>query len=340
MDIYGTAELNRVVTRLRPIPTFFLDTFFPEMVVSDSEEIYFDVVEDKPRLAPFVHPLKEGKVVESLGYSTKSFKPAYVKDKRVHNPLKAIKRRAGEAIGGSLSMEQRRQLNLAADLQDQRDMLTRRMEVMAAEAILSGKQTVKGDGIDAIVDFGRDAALIIALAGVAKWDDASKTNQSDDLENWSQLLLEKSGTGAGVVVMDIKAWKLFKRDAKFDKLLDRSYRGSTATIDMEPRFLAEGAQYKGQLGDFEVWVYSHPYIDPITGKLTNIMPDNTVVMVSMAVDGVRHFGAIMDEDNLRAQETFTKSWLQQDPSVRYLLMQSAPLMVTYRPNAALRVTVA
>lgn len=340
MGIYDTAELNRVVTRLRPIPTFFLDTFFPEVVTSDTEEIYFDLVEDKPRLAPFVHPLKEGKVVESLGYSTKSFKPAYVKDKRVHNPLKALKRRAGEALNGSMSPEQRRNMNLMADLQDQRDMLTRRFEAMAAEAIMTGKQTVVGDGINAVVDFGRDAALSVVLTSTAKWDDNAKTNQSDDMETWSQLLLEKSGTGAGIVVMDVKAWKLFKRDAKFDKLLDRAYRGSVAVLDMEPRFRVEGAQYKGKLGDFEVWVYSHPYIDPATGNLTNIMPDNTVVMASVSVEGVRHFGAILDEDSLMAQEMFTKSWVTPEPSVRYLLSQSAPLMVPYRVNAVLTAKVA
>ena len=36
---------------------------------------------------------------------------------------------------------------------------------------------------------------------------------------------------------------------------------------------------------------------------------------------------------------FTKSWLEEDPSVRWLLLQSAPLVVPYRPNAVLCATI-
>lgn len=341
MGVYDSNTLTKVVARLRPVPTFFLDTFFPEVMYSDKEEIYFDVVDNKPRIAPFVHPLHQGKLVEDVGYSTKSFKPAYIKDKRVHNPLKGLKRRAGEQLSGELTQEQRLNAVLTSDLQDQKDMLYRRLEVMAAEAVRTGKQTVVGEGVNALVDFGRDASLSITLTSTAKWDDAAKTDQTSDFETWSDLLLQKSGTGAGIAVMDVKAWKLLKRDANLSKLLDRNYRGSVAVLDMEPRFRVEGAQYKGNIGDVEVWVYSHPYIND-AGTLTNIMPDNTVIFASpSALMGVRHFGAIMDvKAGLKPVEQFVKSWEEEDPSVRYLLSQSAPLLVPYRTNASLVVTVA
>lgn len=342
MGIYDTNTLNRVVERIRPIPTFFLDTFFPEVMTSDKEEIYFDVVENKPRISPFVHPLQAGKVVEGTGYSTKSFKPAYIKDKRVHNPLKALKRKAGEALGGSMTNEQRLQAVLVSDLKDQKDMLIRRQEVMAAEAIIDGKQTVVGDGINAIVDYGRDAALNVVLTSTAKWDDAGNTSQSNSFEDWSELLLQKSGSGAGIAVMDTKAWKLLKKDANLTKLLDRMYKGGDGTkVDMQPRFAVEGASYKGNIGDIEIWVYSHPYTD-VDGTAKNIMPDNTVILASRTnVQGVRHFGAIMDiKAGLVPMEQFVKSWEEEDPSVRYLLSQSAPLMVPYRTNATLKAKVA
>ena len=339
--IYDTAVLNRVVQRLHPLPTFFLDTFFPEVLLSEKEEIYFDVVENKPRIAPFVHPLRGGKLVEDLGYSTKSFKPAYIKDKRVHNQLKAIKRLAGENFNGDLSMEQRLQIRLREDLQDQRDMLTRRLEVMAAEAIMSGTQTILGDGIDAVVNFGRDSDLTVTLTSTAKWDDNSKTDQANDLETWSQLLLEKSGAGDCIVVMDVKAWKLLKRDTNLPKLLDRMYKpGDGTNLNLAPRFRVDGASYKGNIGDFEIWVYSHPYVND-AGASVNLMPDNTVILASRnRVEGVRHYGAILDLDNLRASQQFVKSWIEEDPSVRYLLSQSAPLLVPYRTNATMKITVA
>ena len=145
-DIYSTAFLNRVVDELAPVPTVFLDLFFPEVLTHDTEEVYFDKVTDKPRLTPFVHPLHEGKVVDSVGYSTKSVKPAYLKDLRVHNPIKALKRRAGEALTGSLTPAQRQQANIVADLADQNRMFMRRMEVMAIEAVRDGRATIVGEG--------------------------------------------------------------------------------------------------------------------------------------------------------------------------------------------------
>lgn len=342
MDIYSTASLNRVVARMRPLPTLFLSTFFRQQINSTTEEIYFDQKSDKPRIAPFVHPLRQGKLVEDLGYSTQSFKPAYIKDKRVHNPLKALKRVAGEALLGEYTPEQRLQMILASDLQDQKDMLLRRLELMAIEGVLSGTQTVKGDGFDAVVNFGRDAALTITLSGGAKWDDSSKTTQADDLETWSSLMLDKSGYGGGLVIMDLKAWKLFKRTANFDKLLDRNYKAGDGTnLDLAPRFAAEGAVYRGNVGDFEIWTYTHKYVND-AGTLVDAMPDNTVLLASpTGLEGVRHFGAILDiKAGLRATDQFVKSWEEEDPSVRYLLSQSAPLMVPYRTNASIRITVA
>lgn len=65
MDIFSPAVLNRVVQDLKAsAPTLFLlNMFFPETSVSDQEEIFFDVLTGKPRLAPFVSPMVEGQVV-------------------------------------------------------------------------------------------------------------------------------------------------------------------------------------------------------------------------------------------------------------------------------------
>lgn len=341
MDIFESNSLTRVVNEyLKPVPQFFLDRFFPSQMVSEAEVIYFDVTtNNRQRITPFVSPLHQGKLIEDQGYTTESFKPAYVKDLRVLNPLKALKRRAGEPFGGGMSMQQRAQMVLMDQLQDQNDMLNRRLEVMAVEAILTGKQTVIGEGVNAVVDFGRDSDLTFALTLTDKWDDSGNTSQANMLEDWSQILLEKSGSGTGVIIMDAKAWKLFKRTKDFDTVLDKSNRLSDSNnIDLSARFAFEGASYKGNFGDFELWVYSGEYVDN-SGTTKKYIPDNTVLLIGN-VDGVRHFGSILDLDSLQAVPKFVKSWVQQDPSVRFTLLQSAPLLVPYRKNAVVRVTVA
>jgi hypothetical protein len=58
------------------------------------------------------------------------------------------------------------------------------------------------------------------------------------------------------------------------------------------------------------------------------------------MEGVRAYGAIRDEEaGLQALPYFVKSWIEPDPSVRFIMMQSAPLLVPYRVNACIKVQV-
>lgn len=338
-DIYSTAFLNRVVDELAPVPTVFLDLFFPEVLNHDTEEVYFDKVTDKPRLTPFVHPLHEGKVVDSIGYSTKSVKPAYLKDLRVHNPLKALKRRAGEALTGSLTPAQRQQANIVADLADQNRMFMRRMEVMALEAVRDGKATIIGEGFNAVIDFGRDASLTETLVSGEKWDATTAPNIPQQLEDWSQQVADFDGN-VEAVVMDTKAWRLFSKNPFVEKLLDIR-RGDNSSLVISPEIAVRaGVQYKGMLGNFPIWVYTGSYIDPADGQTKKYMPDNTVVLAGRRVEGVRHFGAIMDVEVLVSRERYAQSWVEKNPSRRMLMLESAPLLVPYRPNSSKKITVA
>lgn len=341
MDIFSTQVLSKVVERLRTPPSFLLDTFFPNVQTSDKEEILFDVTDSKPRISPFVSPLLPGKVVDSGGYRTKSFKPAYVKDKRRFDANIPYKRVAGETIGGSLSPSQRYERALATALTDQLDNLTRREEVMAAEILRTGKVVVSGDGYPAqTVDFGRDSELTKALSGSATWE-SSGVNPLDNLEDWAITIQDKSGVVAKTVVMDPKAWKVFRSNATVQKYLDIR-RGTSNSLNIDPSIRSEDvkARYVGAIGDFDIYVYNDTYIND-NGETAKLLPDKTVLLGSKdGLEGTRCYGAIHDEKaNWTATRYFTKSWLEEDPSVRWLLLQSAPLVVPYRPNASMCVTI-
>ena len=340
MDIYGAAFLNRVVDELAPVPTVFLDLFFREVLNHDTEEVYIDRVTDKPRLTPFVHPLSQGKVIDSQGFTTNVVKPAYVKDLRVHNPLKAMKRRAGEALNGTLTPAQRQQANIVADLADQNRMMTRRLEVMAIEAVRDGRATIIGEGYNAVVNFGRDASLTKTLLTTSRWSDvtASGPDIPAQLESWSQEIADFDGS-VDAVIMDVLAWNLFRVHPSVKGLLEIR-RGDNSSLVLSPETaIRAGVQYKGMLGNFQIWVYTGSYIDPADGLTKKYMPDNTVVLAGSRVEGVRHYGAIMDVDVLVARDRYAQSWTEKNPSRRMLQMESAPLMVPYRPNSSMRVNV-
>lgn len=337
MDIFTTAVLSRVVAELPTPAPFILNSFFRNVQTETSEEIHFDVDSGRRRLAPFVAPIVAGQVVLDKGYTTKTFTPAYIKDKRVFDANRPFKRAIGERIGGDLSPAQRIQLALASNLADQVAMLTRRQEVMAIEALRTGAITVVGDLYPSqTVNFGRDNALTVSLNGQATaWGQAG-VEPLDDVQDWSMLVTEKSGSTANTLVMDVEAWKLFSASTKVQKLLDR-FRGAD---QLNATVTGEGGRYMGNIGSFDIWVYAGWYENPANGTLTPYLPANTVLVLGPDLEGTRAYGAIKDEAaGFQATPYFAKSWLEQDPAVRYLMLQSAPLPVPYRVNASMCVTV-
>lgn len=336
MDIFTTNVLNGVVRYLpRPV-SFLLDTFFPNIQTETSEEIHFDVENGKRRIAPFVSPLVAGRVVEGQGFVAKTFKPAYVKDKRVFDVNRPMKRSMGEQIGGSLNPQQRLEAMVRTDLADQTAMITRRLEVMASEALRLGQVTVSGELYPTtVVSYGRDAGLTVTKGAGTKWGDAG-IKPLEDLESWNATVLQKSGAAITDWVMTADAWAKLRVDADFVKLLDR-FRGNATMEKYSQEF--EGASLVATVPPWRFWVYQAWYVND-AGSEVVMLPSGTVIGGSAQIEGSRAFGAIRDEEaGYQALPYFAKSWVEKDPAARMLLMQSAPLVVPYRPNASFCATV-
>lgn len=343
MNIYDTNVLIQVVPNLMTSQNWLLDKFFPNITESDTEEVSIDVDVGLRRLAPFVSPLVEGKLVESRKFQTNSFKPAYIKDKRAPDLRKPIRRQIGERIGGQYSAAEREMLNLQFELTDQIDMINRRLEWMAASALQTGTVTVTGEGYETqVVDFGRSSDLTIALSGADKWPEtveAGKTNikPTDDIEDWAQRMLKESGAVATDIVFTTKSWKAFR--------LDTSVKDSAITFPALSPFgnqinpgtqIKTGAVYKGRWGNYDLWVYNDWFIDPLDGKEKPMIADGSVIMSGADLMGTRAFGAIIDPAfNYGPMAYAPKSWLQHDPAQRFIMVQSAPLVIPSRVNASL-----
>lgn len=340
MDIFDTATLTAIVADLRIPKQGLAARYFGNIIQSEVEEIHFDVDNKPRRMAPFVSPLVAGKIVQSRGFRTTTFKPAYIKDKRVFHPSRALKRSMGERIGGGdITPAQRMEALVVQDLQDQLEMLERRMEWMAAQTLFNGAVTIAGEDYpSALVDFGRDSNQTVVKTGGNRWGQAG-IKALDDLQDWSDQMVKTTGVAMTEVVMTIDAWKVFRADPDVRTKLDR-YRGnSTLTTDAHQQ---EGIVFQGMVDQFAIYTYSSWAIDPVSGVEVAHLPAYTVLGCAgpELVEGVRHHGAILDVDSMQAMPYFTKSWVEEDPSMRYILMQSAPLTVPYRVNATFRATVA
>ncbi|MCH2058303.1 MAG: major capsid protein, partial [Thalassotalea sp.] len=89
--------------------------------------------------------------------------------------------------------------------------------------------------------------------------------------------------------------------------------------------------------------YTGQYINPENDNKEYYMPVNKILLGNSSYDGVRCYGAIQDVDandeGVVSASRYPKNWKQPDPSVEYIMTQSAPLMVTPDPNAFVDVTV-
>jgi len=336
MTVFTTAALVQVVPNLKRAQKFLLDTFFPNIVESDTEEVDIDVDVGKRRLAPFCSPLVEGKLVEARTYQTDRFKPAYIKDKRVPDLRKPVRRQIGERIGGGdVSPETRMQANIGFEMEDQIDMVDRRLEWMAASALTTGKVTVKGEGFPTtVIDFGRAPSLTVTLAGAAKWGQPG-VSPTKDIDKWAHEILKQSGGVATDIIFTTTSWSHFIADETVSKATwypDNGGKGNAINVGSQ---IQRGAVYKGRWGNYDLWVYNDWYIDPDDNQEYPMITDGTVVMSGPDLMGTRAFGMIVDPAfNYGPLAYAPKMWLNQDPAQLYLMMQSAPLVIPSRVNAS------
>lgn len=339
VDMFETRTMMQALEEMTPPRTFLLDSFFATTQTFGTEAVDVDIVKGKRKLAPFVSPLHEGKVVKREGYSTETFKPPYVKPKRTTRAQNFLQRQPGEAVyAGSLSPQERAARELGKDLSDLRESIIRREEWMAAQALTTGKVIVSGEGVEAEVDFGMDPSHLVTLSGTDLWTDAAGTPLTD-LRAWKRMCAQDSGMTADRVILGASVVDPFYARVKAD--LD------TRRIDLgmiKPEQLPDGVTYIGYLNDpgVDLFTYDEWYLDDL-GVEQPMVPVDAVIMGSTRARTVRAYGAIQDVDAIGAglfeAQYFPKSWVQQDPSARFVMVQSAPLVIPTQIGAFMKAKV-
>lgn len=340
MEHYETTALVGVIKVQQVLDPYWLNLCFPREITFDTEEIQFDQVTYTRKLAPFVAPTHQGKVQSRKGFSAKSFRPAYVKPKDVLVPGRALTRMAGEGLTGTMSAGSRWNAHLAELLRLQKEEITRRWDWMAAGAVINGSVTVSGDDYPTtVVDFQRHSDHTMTLAGTAQWDD-SAANPLGNIETIRTRVQKNARAPVTRLTFGLEAWAEFIEDANVQALLKNDVRNSPDT-NFNAR-LGAGLPYENRgilsgkgAGSLELYTYSDTYETDNDGTEADYLDPKWVVATGPGIDGVRCFGAIMDSAaGLAPMSMFPKMWPNQDPSVTYVMTQSAPLMVPAQPNGS------
>lgn len=343
-DLYSTAILLDVVQVVPVDSTYWLDNFYGRQINFESEEIMFDRIVKNRRLAPFVSPVVQGRVMRSRGYETRAFRPAYSKPKHVVDPNRVFSRRPGEALGGSLTPAARWNAAVVENMAEERDAINRLWNWMAAMATIHGKVTITGEDYPTqVVDFGRDPGLTFIPTGTARWGEVD-AKPLDDIKRLRTLAFQQSGSPITRLTMGLEAFDRFFVDEQVQALLKDNFRVTTSDSQLsamgstdtpfEYRGVLQGANGQGRL---EIYTYNEQYEDE-DNNTVDYMSTFDVVGTGGGLQGTRCFGAIRDKRaGLQALPIFPKMWDQEDPSVTYTMSQSAPLMVPANTNNSFRI---
>jgi len=347
-DLFDTRTMIESLEQMKPARNFLLNTFFPTENVSPTEFIDIDVYKGKRRMAPFVNPRLEGKIIERLAFSTHTYKPPYIKIKRPTTAEKLLKRKMGETIyTGQASPEMQAAKILGEDLAEFDNMIDRREEWMAAQVLTTGKVRCIGDGVDQEIDFLMEATHLPVLAGGQKWDAPTTCTPIRNLRDWRKLISKDSGVVATDCIFGSGAYEYF--------LNSEDVRGSTSGRNslfdlmrvnlgqIDPRDMGNGVNYIGRITELnlDVWTYDEWYLDEDDNETEKPMiPDNMVLLGSRNAYTKRQYAMIQDLDvGDFSVKRFPKSWTKKDPSVRYLLVQSAAVPCAHQIDAFLCATV-
>lgn len=335
IDMFDTRTMLAAVEQMLPPRTFLRDTFFTVTDAFDTEAVDVDIVKGKRRMAPFVSPKLAGKVVERLGYTTRTYKPPMVNPKMVTTAEQLLKRMPGEPLYSGLSPDDRAAAQLGKDLIELEDLITRREEWMCAQALFTGKIHMVGEGVDEEIDFSLTNKE--ALADAKKWS-AAGTDPISDLKRWRLAILKASGINPDVTVMSSGVVDAFMNNATVQKKLDLRLVDSG---QINPQLLPNGVTYIGRLAEVGTNIYSYDewYVDD-SGNEQPMVPAKTVLMASTDARFSRLYGAYVDAElGAFAIPRIPRSWAEKDPSQRFVQLISRPLMVPHQIDSLYVATV-
>lgn len=338
IDLFETRTMLSILDQRVPPRTFLRDTFFSNVVTSIAKHVDIDVIKHKRRLAPFVSPKMEGKVVGREGFKTYTYTPPYIKQKMTTDAADFFKRMPGETIyGPGDGPAQRAAAQLGRDLLTLEEMIVRREEWMAAQVLDTGAVTVTGDGIADTIDYLMSATHKITLTSTALWTDTTGVaNPLNDLRVWKRLISKDSGLSPDIVIMGQDVLEPFLQNTYVKARLVNNFRGDFGTL--APKKLDQGVTWIATFPELgiEIYTYDEWYLDPTDGTtLTPMVPLNKIWMGARSARCTMHYGAIQDLEAMSPVARFPKSWQTTDPSARWVMLQSAPLPAMHQPDGFL-----
>lgn len=334
---YNTRDMLAAL-QIATAPTMFLQN---RLVKRTSEHgtkhIEIDTVRGGHRVARYVDRAGDAKVIAKPGFGTKLHVIPYTKEKTVLTPEDLETRTPGTTIYQSGSPASRRDALVGRWLRELDNRIVRLEEKQLADALVTGKVTVAGDGVSYEVDYGRNAGNSVTLTAGDRWSEASTRDIPKNMRDAANQMVSPGVDGGypTIAIFGRAAAGYFISDSEIRARLDNR-RMEMGGID--PRVLADQkATFLGTFRDsginVDCYTYDAQYVDTAAASQFYI-PTNNVIFINEGLRCERHYGMI---SNLKSGNfigrRFPLNWISDDGSKWILQLESSPLVCLHEPDA-------
>nr|WP_325307610.1 major capsid protein [uncultured Oscillibacter sp.] len=342
VSIYEPRTMMGVIRKLPPVHTFFRSTFFSREKTFVTKSVDMDYKKGARKLAPFVSREIGGKVVPNTGYTTETYTPPFIAPDRVTTIDDILDRQPGESLYSGRTPAQRAVIQMSEDFTDLREMILRREEWMCAQAMLTGKIVVLGEGVKDTIDFRFTNLIDISKDAKRKWKGGTVQNKYADLKAWHEKVQKEGFTNCNVCIMASDVVTEFLMDEQIRKLLDvKNY----ALAVIKPTQKENNVTYIGTIHELglDLYQYNEWYVDDWTDPATPVelpmVPAGTLMMASTHAKYSMYYGAISilnqktEKWETVAGKYVPDTFIKKRPDRRFLSLQSAPVPVPHEVDS-------
>lgn len=286
--INETKILINTVKKMYPVATFFKDRYFPDGAVYYSEKALIEMKKKGRRIAPFVAPVVNGIVMERDGYKTMEVDAPYIAPKMPITPKMLEQKAFGENPYSGRTPAERENAIQLENIDDMRHAISRTMEEMCTDIILSGRtvmrhystanDAVKGTNYEEMELRFYDSAFENRYSFPKAFISMTAREKMDALWDMAAVL-RKRGVAVTDLVMTNDVAKALMNDKDF---LDYYDKRRVELGSLAPKELPNGVVCDGSInisGVTFVWfTYDNVYED-LDGTVKPLLPAGTIAML-------------------------------------------------------------
>ncbi len=333
-----TAAVNKQALKE---PRLFMEaTLFPTVESHLSRVIDFEVIEGTDRMAAYVNPTEQSKLVEQSGTEVRSFSLPVTKEHNFHSAEElALRKGFGTDVYGATtgSIQQYRNQTVAFGTANLIARIRRRREWAAVQAATKGRVEYKGPSVHFVADFGFvKNKQLVKNTGADRWNQSGVDILSQGRTH-SREISRRSGATPTICILGSDSAELFIKDETILKLLhNNNYRLGSIDATKQP---VNGAKLIGTVGGVTYWEYAQSYTDN-EGETQEMFPVNGALYAAPSRQLRRHRGIVAwEEEGLQnGQEFYTRSLAKKDPDGRKIEMASCEMPAIHDPSGLIMVT--